>query len=160
MPDYVSDDPRAATVTVRHILSHTSGLPNWRSVDRPLKTRFAPGERLSYSDEGFVWLQRVVEAVTSESLDTTLRRLVFEPLGMHRSSYTWQPAFEANYADPHDADTTPGSKIKPSAPDAAASLQTTGDDFARFLKAVLSGVGLNRYTARLWLQPQVHLHGG
>jgi CubicO group peptidase (beta-lactamase class C family) len=113
VPDYVSDDPRAATVTVRHILSHTSGLPNWRSVDRPLKTCFAPGERLSYSDEGFVWLQRVVEAVTSESLDTTLRRLVFEPLGMHRSSYTWQPAFEANYADPHDADRRRVAKSSP-----------------------------------------------
>jgi len=103
VPDYVTDDPRAAAVTVRHVLSHTSGLPNWRSVDLPLKTYFPPGERFSYSGEGFVWLQRVVEAITGESLNTTLRRLIFEPLGMHRSSYVWQSAFEANYADPHDA---------------------------------------------------------
>jgi len=40
VPDYVTDDPRAAAVTVRHVLSHTSGLPNWRSVDLPLKTYF------------------------------------------------------------------------------------------------------------------------
>jgi CubicO group peptidase (beta-lactamase class C family) len=142
----------------RHVLSHSSGLPNWRSVDLPLKTYFPPGERFSYSGEGFVWLQRVVEAVTGESLNTTLRRLIFEPLGMHRSSYIWQSAFEANYADPHDAEMTPGTKTKPSEPNTAASLQTTGDDFARFLEAVLSGAGLRRDTARLWLEPQVHLH--
>jgi CubicO group peptidase (beta-lactamase class C family) len=155
-PDYVADDPRAAAVTVRHVLSHTSGLPNWRAVDLPLKTTFAPGERFSYSGEGFVWLQRVVEAVTGESLDATLRRLIFVPLGMHRSSYVWQPAYDANYADPHDAEMTPGPRIKPSEPNAAASLQTTGDDFACFLQAVLSGAGLTRDTARLWLEPQVH----
>jgi len=157
VPDYVADDPRAAAVTVRHVLSHTSGLPNWRSVDLPLKTYFPPGERFSYSGEGFVWLQRVVEAVTGESLNTTLHRLIFEPLGMHRSSYVWQSAFEANYADPHDAEVTPGTKTKPSEPNTAASLQTTGDDFARFLEAVLSGAGLRRDTARLWLEPQVHM---
>jgi len=157
-PDYVADDPRAAAVTVRHVLSHTSGLPNWRSVDLPLKTYFPPGERFSYSGEGFVWLQRFVEAVTGESLNTTLRRLIFEPLGMHRSSYTWQSAFEANYADPHDAEMAPGAKTKPSVPNVAASLQTTGDDFARFLEAVLSGARLRRDTARLWFEPQVHLH--
>jgi CubicO group peptidase (beta-lactamase class C family) len=150
--------PRAAAVTVRHVLSHTSGLPNWRSVDLPLKTYFPSGERFSYSGEGFVWLQRVVEAVTGESLDTTLRRLIFEPLGMHRSSYTWQLAFEANYADPHDAEMEPGTIIKPSEPNAAASLKTTADDFARFLQAVLAGAGLRRDTARLWFEPQVHLH--
>jgi CubicO group peptidase (beta-lactamase class C family) len=55
VPDYVADDPRAAAVTVRHVLSHTSGLPNCRSVDLPLKTYFPPGERFSYSGEGFVW---------------------------------------------------------------------------------------------------------
>jgi CubicO group peptidase (beta-lactamase class C family) len=130
VPDYVADDPRAAAVTVRHVLSHTSGLPNWRSVDLPLKTYFAPGERFSYSGEGFVWLQRVVEAVTGESLDATLRRLIFDPLGMHRSSYIWQPAFEANYADPHDAEMEPGIKIKPSVPNTAASLQTTRTSLA------------------------------
>lgn len=157
VPDYVADDPRAAAVTVRHVLSHTSGLPNWRSADHPLKTNFPPGERFSYSGEGFVWLQRVVEVVTGEPLDATLRRLIFEPLDMHRSSYTWQPGFDSNYADPHDAEGVPGSKTKPSAPNTAASLQTTGGDFARFLEAMLSGARLEPDTARRWLEPQVHM---
>ena len=52
----------------------------------------------------------------------------------------------------------PGSKIRPSLPDAAVSLQTTADDYARFLEAVLSGAGLRRDTARHWLDPQVHMH--
>ena len=157
VPDYVSDDPRAAAVTVRHVLSHTSGLPNCRSVDLPLKTYFPPGERFSYSGEGFVWLQRVVEAVTGESLNTALRRLIFEPLGMHRSSYTWQSAFEANYADPHDAEVAPGIRLSRLCR-IPPHRQTRGDDFARFLEAVLSGAGLRRDRARLWLEPQVHLH--
>jgi CubicO group peptidase (beta-lactamase class C family) len=157
VPDYVPNDPQAAAITVRHVLSHTSGLPNWRSVDLPLKTYFVPGERFSYSGEGFVWLQRVVEAVTGEDLNTTLGRLIFEPLGMHRSSYVWQSAFETNYADPHDADEVPAPKIKPSVPDSASSLQTTADDYALFLKAILSGAGLKRDTAQIWFEPQVRL---
>jgi CubicO group peptidase (beta-lactamase class C family) len=80
-----------------------------------------------------------------------------EPLGMNRSSYTWQTSFESNYADPHDADMAPGRKIKPSTPNAAASLQTTADDYARFLEAVVVGAGLQRDTACHWLDPQVHM---
>jgi CubicO group peptidase (beta-lactamase class C family) len=156
-PDYVPDDLRAADVTVRHVLSHTTGLPNWRSVERPFKTHFAPGERFGYSGEGFVWLQRVVEAVTGDSLDAVLLRLVFQPLGMHRSSFTWQSAFDSNHADPHDAEATSGSKAKPSVPNMAASLQTTGHDYARFLEAVLSGEGLSPSAARSWFEPQVHV---
>jgi CubicO group peptidase (beta-lactamase class C family) len=157
VPSYVANDPRAADVTVRHILGHTTGLPNWRSDSWPLKTHFAPGERFSYSGEGFVWLQRVVEAITAESLDAVMQRLVFDPLEMRESSYVWRSVFDSNYADPHDAAPSPSAKRKPTTANSAASLQTTATDYARFLQAVLRGERLKPATARLWLEPQVRL---
>jgi CubicO group peptidase (beta-lactamase class C family) len=156
-PDYVPDDPRAGAITVRHVLSHSSGLPNWRSIDLPLKTYFPPGERFSYSGEGFVWLQRVVEAITGDPIGVLLYRLVFEPLAMRQSSFVWQSAFDANYADPHDATLASDLKKKPATANTAASLQTTARDYACFLRGVLSGARLKPETARLWLSPQVTL---
>jgi CubicO group peptidase (beta-lactamase class C family) len=157
VPDYVSNDPRAADVTVRNVLSHTTGLPNWRSNDYPLKTYFPPGERFSYSGEAFVWLQRVVETISGESIDSMMQRLVFDPLEMRDSGYVWRPEFETNYAHPHDAALSPGIKVKPAVANTAYSLQTTAADYARFVQAVLSGARLKSATARLWLDPQVRI---
>jgi CubicO group peptidase (beta-lactamase class C family) len=146
VPDYVLDDPRAAAITIRHVLSHTSGLPNWRDADLPLKTYFSPVERFSYSGEGFVWLQRVVETITGDPVDELLHRLVFDPLDhpvrpleMRQSSFVLQ-----SYADPRDAALIPDLKKKPTIANTAASLQTTARDYARFLQAVLSGARLKR----------------
>jgi CubicO group peptidase (beta-lactamase class C family) len=155
--DYVADDPRAAAITVRMALSHTGGLPNWRNAENPLKTYFPPGERFSYSGEGFIWLQQVVEVVAGEPLDATMQRLVFEPLDMKQSSYVWQSRFDVNYAAPHDASRVWGTKTKPGVAKSAYSLQTTAGDFARFLQAVLAGERLRPETARLWLEPRVRL---
>jgi CubicO group peptidase (beta-lactamase class C family) len=157
VPDYVKDDPRAASITVRHVLSQSSGLPNWRGKANPLKTYFQPGERFSYSGEGFLWLQQVVEAVTGESFNSVMARLVFDPLEMRRSSYVWRANFEADYARPHDAQATPGDKRRPTKPKSAATLHTTAADYARFLQAVLSGAHLKPETAKQWLDPQVRL---
>lgn len=157
VPDYVKDDPRAASITVRNVLSQASGLPNWRSKTNPLKTYFQPGERFSYSGEGFVWLQRVVEAVTGESLNGVMERLVFDPLEMRQSSYVWRADFESNYARPHDAQPVPGNKQRPSRPRSASTLHTTAADYARFLQAVLSGARLKPGTAKQWLDPQIRL---
>jgi CubicO group peptidase (beta-lactamase class C family) len=157
VPDYVKDDPRAALITVRNILDHTSGLPNWRSKSNPLKTYFQPGERFSYSGEGYVWLQRVVEAVTGESINDVMTRLVFDPLEMHQSSYVWRADFETNYARPHDAHLVPHDKQRPARPRVASTLHTTAADYARFLQAVLSGAQLKPDTAKQWLEPQVRL---
>lgn len=157
VPDYVADDPRAATITLRQILSQSSGLPNWRNGTTPLKTYFPPGERFSYSGEGFVWLQRVVEKVTGQPLNEVMTRLVFEPLNMGRSSYVWRPDFEADYARPHDAQGVPGTKQRPSRAKSAATLHTTAADYERFLQAVLSGAHLKPETAKQWLQPQIGL---
>jgi CubicO group peptidase (beta-lactamase class C family) len=62
---YLEDDPRHRTITARHVLSHTTGFPNWRRK-KPLKTHFRPGERHSYSSEGYVYLQHVLSHLRPE----------------------------------------------------------------------------------------------
>jgi CubicO group peptidase (beta-lactamase class C family) len=157
VPGYLAADPRARSVTVGHVLSHCSGLPNWRNADYPLRTYFAPGERFSYSGEGYLYLQRAVEAIMGEKLPALAQRLVFEPLAMNRSSFVWQPHFDDNRAWPHDAFGAPALGNKPGEANTAWSLQTTAADFARFLVAVLDGVGLKSETARLWLRPRIDI---
>jgi CubicO group peptidase (beta-lactamase class C family) len=50
----IKDDPRLDLVTTRRVLSHTTGLQNWRSKEEPLAIHFTPGERWSYSREDTV----------------------------------------------------------------------------------------------------------
>src|SRR4051794_38435740 len=95
------DDPRVDKITARVVLSHRTGFPNWRR-DKPLQILFEPGTRFSYSGEGYVYVQRAVEAITNEPFDTFMRRVVFDPLGMTDSSYVWQPAYETGKAWSHD----------------------------------------------------------
>jgi CubicO group peptidase (beta-lactamase class C family) len=155
----VQGDPRAAQITVREILSHTSGLPNWRH-DGGLRTYFDPGTRFSYSGEGFILLQRAVEKITGEPLEALAGRLVFEPLGMPSTSYVWQASFDEDYATPHDIGSRPGIRRRPSQARSASSLQTTAADYARFLQAVLAGERLKPETARLWLTPVINVPRG
>jgi CubicO group peptidase (beta-lactamase class C family) len=81
-------DPRAARITARHVLSHSSGWRNWRRAsDPPLTADFDPGTRYQYSGEGFVQLQRVVEQVADRGFAELAAELVFGPLGMTRSTF-------------------------------------------------------------------------
>lgn len=83
-------DPRLDRITARHVLSHTTGLRNWRNrVDQPLAPDFDPGQRFQYSGEGFYWLQRVVEQVTGQAVDRVMHDRLFAPLGLARATYAW-----------------------------------------------------------------------
>ena len=106
---YLDDlsNPAARTVTARHILSHSSGFPNWRfaAAGQPapnLVPAFTPGSRYQYSGEGFFYLQRVLERITGIGFGQLVRDLVFQPLGMSSSTLAWDPETEARTAVPHD----------------------------------------------------------
>jgi len=154
--DYV-EDPRLRAITVRRVLTHTTGFPNWRPSGQPLKIQLDPGEKFSYSGEGFVYLQKAVENATGETLETLARRLVFEPLGMKDTSYSWQERFEGRKATGHDAIGTPRQLRRPAEANAAASLHTTARDYGRFLAAVLSGNGLKKETLAEMERTQVQV---
>jgi CubicO group peptidase (beta-lactamase class C family) len=94
--------PRFAfpAVTVRHLLTHTSGLPGSRkfyewcgSRGELLDDLYAtaleapPGARVVYSDLGFMLLGELVAVVAGEPLEAAVRRLVTDPLGMARTRF-------------------------------------------------------------------------
>jgi len=102
-----ADTPRMRRVTARHVLTHTSGLPNWRHVPGPLAPETEPGKTYAYSGEAFFYLQRVVERVTGRPIARLLREEVLQPLGMTESSWVWRDDFYARMAVGYDENGNP-----------------------------------------------------
>jgi CubicO group peptidase (beta-lactamase class C family) len=104
--DYVplpeANNPRMRRVTAAHVLSHTTGLPNWRDQPGPLLPVTEPGTAFSYSGEAFYYLQRVIEAKLGQPFAQMMRDQVLVPLGMTGSSYVWLPAFQGHKAAGRD----------------------------------------------------------
>jgi CubicO group peptidase (beta-lactamase class C family) len=86
-PANLGRDLNLERITARHVLEHSSGLPNWAS--EPLVTSSAPGSRYSYSGEAFIWLQLVVETIMGMGLGSVMRAKLFDPAGMANTSFGW-----------------------------------------------------------------------
>jgi len=151
---YIDGDPRLEKITARFVLSHRTGFPNWRNGDS-LTIHFTPGERFSYSGEGYIYLQRAVEQIEGKPLNDVMNALVFTPLGMTSSSYVWRPDFDERTATGHDSDATPQDWSKEKEALAASTLNTTAHDYALFVAAVVNGVGLKHATFREMETPQI-----
>ena len=94
LPDY------GHRVTLDHLLTHTSGIPDWLSMRssgegesalaitvRQRELDFAPGAQWSYSNSGYVLLKEIVARTTGMSFGEFARTRLFEPLGMTSSAY-------------------------------------------------------------------------
>jgi CubicO group peptidase (beta-lactamase class C family) len=146
-------DERSRELTARMVLTHTTGLPNWGGT--PLEFNRDPGDSWGYSGEGFVYLQRTLEKTTGLALNEIVAREVFEPLGMHSSSFVWTDAYDSLSATPHDLLAQATRKGRPDDANGAASLHTTAREYALFVAAVLRGEGLSPELAAAMIAPQV-----
>jgi len=150
------------SVTVRHLLTHRSGLPAgrdlWRIARTPDEARAAvlatnlecrPGQCYIYSDLGADILGFVIEAIAGETLDVFLHDKVFEPLGMNDTFY--RPADSLTY------------RIAPTeiAPPRGYPLQgQVHDENAYTLGGVAGHAGLFSTAADLSIFAQMMLNGG
>ncbi|WP_146651900.1 exo-beta-N-acetylmuramidase NamZ domain-containing protein [Labilithrix luteola] len=155
---YVSELAKLPPFTVRQLLLHTSGLPAANPMgdygegraglmrhigEAVLKTR--PGERFVYSDVGFIVLDEIVRRVSGSDLAAFTANEIFEPLGMTDTGYLPTTALRARAAPTEVRD---GAFIQGDVHDPRAwalggvagnaGVFSTGDDLARFARAMLN----------------------
>ncbi len=153
--------PHKAEVTVRMLLTHTSGLPAFRAYDKITtnadsiaelmmaeRLEALPGRRFVYSDIG-AWLAgKIVERVSGQRLDRYLADHVFGPLAMRETMYN-PPASLIPRIAPTEVDPRRGGKLRGRVHDerayylggisAHAGLFSSGYDLARFAEMYLNG---------------------
>jgi len=149
-------------VTVRHLLTHTAGLPAFKAYDQithdpdsmavlmfntPLDT--LPSVRMVYSDIGAYMLGRLVEQITGQSLDLYEHDYIFQPLQMRETMYR-PPIALWNRIAPTEVDSVQRHrKVRGMVHDerayylggvsAHAGLFSSGHDLARFAEMYLNG---------------------
>lgn len=137
----LSIDERYKLITTRMCLSHTTGLPNWRWINNPgekLRILFNPGTKYSYSGEGIVLAQWVVEHLMGRTLEDIAREMIFDPLHMNKTDYLWRDEFNDHFCYGHSVDQEKlPIDIETEDANAAGSLQTTLIDYSIFLEHIL-----------------------
>jgi CubicO group peptidase (beta-lactamase class C family) len=152
--------PHKELVTIRHLITHTSGLPAFKAYDQQThdpdslaKLMFAtaldtlPGVRMVYSDIGAYMLGRLVERLSGETLDQYVLNHVFRPLGMNETMYRPPASLRPRIA-PTEIDPIRGGKVWGVVHDerayylggvsAHAGIFSSAHDLARFARMYLN----------------------
>ena len=159
----LADDPRWKKITPRMCLTHSTGFSNFWFIepDQKLHIHFEPGAHYSYSGEGFILLQFVIEHGRKEQglgLDAgDLADANFKRLGMARSSLVWRNGQDSNVADGWNDLGQPQPHSDRKKVRAAGSMNTTISDMARFTAALVRGDGLSSASRIEMTKPSLHI---
>ncbi len=158
--------PKADQVTIAQLLDHTSGLPEY--IDKPafiellmtdpsayrtpielmsyvntLDPEFDPGSEYHYSDSDNIMAALIAEAASGDSYQRLLRRLVFKPLGLKRTSLPETMPMPRPYV--HGYAVIPGGfedeseVINPALAWASGGMVSTARDIGRFFRGYVGG---------------------
>lgn len=159
----LADDARWQAITPRMCLTHSTGLANFWFIepDKKLHIHFDPGTRYSYSGEGMILLQFVVEhgrAAQGLGVDVGgLAKANFDRLGMTRTKLTWRNGEDPNVADGWNDQGQPKPHDKRSKVRAAGSMNTTIADLSKFAAALVRGDGLGASSRAEMTRPSLHI---
>ncbi|MFC1581870.1 glycoside hydrolase family 3 N-terminal domain-containing protein, partial [Candidatus Neomarinimicrobiota bacterium] len=165
LPEFINNVPDSRydrkSVTIEHLLTHTSGLPSFRQyykvfesyeskIDSVYRTKLInpPDTETVYSDIGMILLGKIVERVSGQSLDEFLAIRLFKPLGMN-STYFNPPNTGLRRIIPTEFEPATGSYLKGKVHDenarclggvaGHAGLFSTASDLAKFSQMLLNG---------------------
>jgi CubicO group peptidase (beta-lactamase class C family) len=156
----VKDDPRHATLTTRHVLTHQSGLPNWKGHEPDGKLRFAfvPGADWKYSGEGFEYLRQALQRKFNKPLEQLADSLIFKPFGMNDTRFSWDHTMDASrYANRHRADGSAFELETWNEANPSNLLLTTVQDYCLFAVHVMKRTGIKKSVYNEMIKPQVTL---
>jgi CubicO group peptidase (beta-lactamase class C family) len=170
LPDYPKEV--GSRVTIHHLLTHTSGIPNYtddpsfvkdhsRNHYEPsefaatfsrLPLDFAPGSAWRYSNSGYFVLGVIIEKVTGKPYDQVLRERVLEPLGLKQTGYDGYDGVvekqAAGYVPMPDGTFQRAPFLDPSIPYSAGMMYSTVDDLLKWDQALSSGAFLRNASLR------------
>jgi CubicO group peptidase (beta-lactamase class C family) len=159
---YLPEAPAAwDSITIFNLLTHSSGIPNFTSLpdynslklrdtpvaktvatvrDKPLD--FVPGEKMSYSNSGYLVLGDVIERITGASYEKFVKDNIFTPLGMKDSGYDSNtaviPRRAAGYM-PSPTGPVNAGFVHMSIPHGAGALYSTTEDLLRWEQGLFGG---------------------
>lgn len=164
-------------VTIHHLLSHTSGIPNWRRgetwesvyylspiahvahiLDEPLE--FDPGVKFRYSNSGYILLGLVIEKVTGKSYEQVIGEQIFKPAGMHDSGYDHPDSVIERRATGYAVADSRFVREKGADRFSTGGLYSTAEDLYKFDQALYGTTLLSRASLDLMWSPVAPSGGG
>lgn len=173
---YLPDAPAAwDRITVFHLLTHSSGIPNFTSFDDYGKSKtlptnideliarfrdkpldFAPGERFSYSNSGYILLTGIIEKVSGQTYADFVSENLFKPLGMEDSGYDSHAAVVPRRASgyvPTPNGPMHADYLDMTIPQGAGALYSTTHDLLRWENGLFGGQALDPESLELLVTP-------
>ncbi len=177
---YLPDYPKATgdKITLHHLLTHTSGIPNYTSFPKffeeksrdaftpsqfieefkDMDLEFQPGEKFAYSNSGYFLLGAIIEKVTGKSYEENLKEKIFDPLNMKDSGFDHHENILKNRATGYDKRGDSYSNapfLDMSIPYAAGSLYSTVEDLYLWDRALETNKLLSKKNTDLMFSGQI-----